>query len=73
MLAALLFLFFPSAKPASAAGAATCINAATTATTWTGWECVLEVADNGGLAGRNPYLMGLRVEYSAPGTWKRTG
>lgn len=73
LLAATLFALFGLVSPAF--GGATCTNAgATSATSWTRWECTLDVQGvNGTLSGRNPYLMKLKVTYTAAGQQTRTG
>lgn len=56
-------------------GGATCTNAgAATATSWTRWECTLDVQGVAStLANRNPYLMKLKVTYTAAGQATRSG
>ncbi len=72
-----VILMLALARPAF--GAAQCVIATgpvttTTANSWNRWECALEVQSVGTtLAGRNPYLMKLKVTYTATGQPPRSG
>ena len=69
-----LALLALAALPPSASAGALCSNGATTATSWMRWDCALDVQGIGAaLAGRNPYLMKLKVTYTAAGQPARYG
>ncbi len=75
-LSLVLLLCFLTAQAQPAFAAAQCTNTSTAgnASSWTRWECLLEVQGVGSvLAGRNPYLMKLKVSVTAVNQQTRTG